>query len=135
MILKKNKPTVYYIAVMMPNIGRGAYKLRFYRASRDLRLMLDLEKKLFAFSWKQKFLEALLVVPKKKYHYPLHLDDNEVMASLAKVVGVTEHRPKFTIATTKAQFVLVETWTADRDSDNHLVFLQHDYPSGTKKKI
>lgn len=70
MALKKPELPIYYLAVLMPNSGRGANNVRYYRASKDLRRLFQVEQKLNPKGWKQSFLEILLVVPKRQYHYP-----------------------------------------------------------------
>lgn len=132
---KKIWPPIFYVAVQMPNTGRGKNRLWYYKASKDVRRMFAIERQLNPLSWKQSFIESLMVVPKRRYHYPFQIQDDVIMAGLSKVVGITEQRPKYLIATTKAQFVLPEIWTAEDESTNHLKYVQHDYNTATKAKI
>ncbi|MCK8605752.1 hypothetical protein LNP18_06490 [Leuconostoc citreum] len=126
---------IYYIAVLMPDTGRNANQVKYYKASNDLRRVLYVEQIIDPLLWKQKFIESLLVVTKRKYHYPLSLEDNVVMASLAKVIGVTSHPPFYYTAITRSQFVLPEFWTTMQASATHLRYVQHDYNTATKHKI
>lgn len=135
MIPKGKDLQTYYIAVLMPNSGRGANHVRYYKASNDLKRLFYIEQKINPKGWKQAFLESLIVVPKKMYHYPLELDDNVIMASVAKVIGVTSTRPKFLIGVSKAQFVLAKDWTAATIPPNYLVFIKHDNNTATKEKL
>ncbi|MCK8605696.1 hypothetical protein LNP18_06210 [Leuconostoc citreum] len=135
MSYKKTDYPMYYLAVLMPKTGRGANKVRYYKASRDLRRMLTVEKQLNPNGWKQALLESLLVVPKRRYKYPFGKPEKTFRASLAKVVGITTYRPKFIITTSKSQFVLANSWTSQEDSQHYLSFVQHDYNASTKAKI
>ena len=135
MIPKGKDLQTYYIAVLMPNSGRGANHVRYYKASNDLKRLFYIEQDINPKGWKQAFLESLIVVPKKKYHYPLDLDDDVIMASVAKVIGVTSSRPKFVIGVSKAQFVLAKDWTAKTIPPNYLAFIKHDYNTATKEKL
>lgn len=135
MALKKPELPIYYLAVLMPNSGRGANNVRYYWASKDLRRLFQVEQKLNPKGWKQSFLESLLVVPKRQYHYPLHLGNEVIMASLAKVIGITNSPPKFIIAVSKAQFVLAKDWTTPSAPLNYITFVKHDYNQSTQKKL
>ncbi|MFT8757370.1 hypothetical protein [Leuconostoc pseudomesenteroides] len=133
--MQRNSQKMLYIIVQMPNTGLAANKLRAYKASRDLQKLFQIEQKLNPIAWKQTFLESLLVVPKKHYKRPQYLQDNVKMAVLAKVVGITEAKPLYTVSATRSQFILEETWTADVVTNNYLRFVQHDYNTATKAKI
>lgn len=132
---RRRKLPLFYIAVEMPGTGLGARHLRYYKSSKDVSKMLQVEQKINPTTWKQTFIGSLLVVPKKHYKHPKRLPDNIEMAYLAKVVGVTRQRPRFIISTTRAQFVLSADWTADNESLNHLIFVKHDYNPTTQDKI
>ena len=130
---KPNMP--YYIAILMPATGLGANQVRYYKPSRDLRQVFRVERRLNPKGWKQAFIESLIVVPNRKYKNRDAIPDDLVTISLAKVIGITQAKPKLVITPTRSQFVLVDDWTTKVESLNHLRFVQHDYNIASKAKI
>ncbi|MGR8808923.1 DUF7679 family protein [Leuconostoc citreum] len=125
---------MYYLAIQMPNTGLSAKHVRYYKASKDLRHLLFLEQRLNPISWKQTFLESLLIIPKKHYKFPKRMPDEVTMFFLGKVIGIIRRPPKYTISTTRAQFILPEIWTQEHIAPNYLKFVLHDYNTASQKR-
>lgn len=124
-----------YIAVEMPDTGRFNRKVRYFNASPDIRAMIKREKKLGNTEWKQQLLEALLVVPIKYIRDIKKISDSQTYAHLARIIGITSKKPKWTIASSRSQFIMADIWTDDEIESNYLKYVQHDYNTATKQKI